>query len=67
MTQYKTNHRSTAKTRGYLSNLIRDAIADGSQLKLIEMERKGFVTYNCKNGTYTLTDEGKQFLAGGRQ
>lgn len=67
MTQYRTNRRSgMAPTTGYVKRLIKDAIADGSQVKLIEMERKGWVVYNS-NGTYTLTDEGKKFLAGGQQ
>lgn len=67
MERYTTNRRSGAKTRGYLRNLIKDAIADGSQLKLFEMEQKGLVVYIPRNGTYELTDEGRKFLASGRQ
>jgi hypothetical protein len=67
MKQYTTNRRSGAiPTTRYVQRLIRDAIADGSQIKLIEMERRGYVTYN-NNGTYQLTDEGRQFLTGGQQ
>jgi predicted transcriptional regulator len=67
MNQYTTSRRSGATpTTRYVKRLIKDAIADGSSLRLIEMERKGYVTYN-NNGTYTLTDEGKKFLAGRQQ
>lgn len=69
MTQYKTSRRSVAKTRGYLSRVIQTVFIseNGEPLPLIEIERRGFVTYNSKNGTYMLTDEGKQFLTGGQQ
>lgn len=68
MKQYKTNRRSGATpTAKYVQSLIRDAIADGSQLKLIDMEQRGLVIYRAKDGTYQLTDEGKQFLTGGRR
>ena len=57
---------SMTPTTGYVQRLIKDALADGSQLRLFEMEQKGYVTYN-PNGTYQLTDEGRKFLMGGRQ
>lgn len=64
--QYRTRRRDgRTPTISYVQRLIRDAVADGSQLKLIEMERKGWVVYN-NNGTYQLTEEGKQFLTSGR-
>lgn len=67
MTPYKTSRRSgAAPTMSYVQRLIRDAVADGSQLKLFEMEEKGYVIYH-PNGTYQLTDEGRRFLMGGRQ
>ncbi len=66
MNYYRTSRRSNvAPTMSYVQRLIRDAVADGSQLKLIDLERNGYVKYN-NNGTYTLTDEGRQFLAGGK-
>ncbi len=49
----------------YVQRLIRAAVADGSQLKLIDLERSGYVTYN-HNGTYTLTEAGRKFLMGGQ-
>ena len=68
MTLYRTSRRSGAKpTMSYAQRLIKDAMADGSQLKLIDMERKGYVTYIPKNGTYTLTEAGRDFLIGGRR
>lgn len=68
MTQYNTRRRSVAKTRGYLSRVIQTVFTseNGEPLKLIEIERRGFVTYHQRSGTYLLTDEGKQYLAGGR-
>lgn len=66
MERYATNRRSPAKTTGYLSRVIQTVFIseNGEPLKLIEIERRGFVTY--KNGNYLLTDEGKKFLASGR-
>lgn len=68
MTQYKTR-RSAAKTRGYLSRVIQTVFLSekGEPLKLIEIERRGFVTYHHASGEYTLTDEGRKFLMGGQQ
>ena len=68
MTQYKTR-RSPAKTRGYLSKVIQAVFIseNGEPLKLIEIERRGFVTYLHGSGTYALTEEGKKFLKGGLQ
>ena len=68
MRQYTPSRRSGATpTTRYVKRLIKDAIADGSQLKLIEMERKKWVVYIPQNGTYELTDEGRKNLLGGRQ
>lgn len=69
MTQYKSRRRSAAKTTGYLSRVIQTVFLseNGEPLKLIEIERRGFVTYHHRSGTYMLTDEGKKFLADGRQ
>lgn len=68
MSQYTTSRRSAAKTTGYLRRIIQTVFIseDGTPLKLIEIERRGYVTYNSQNGNYMLTDEGRKFLAGGR-
>lgn len=68
MTQYKTC-RSAAKTRGYLSKVIQTVFLSetGEPLKLIEIERNGYVTYHHASGTYMLTETGKKFLKGGLQ
>lgn len=66
--QQGTRRRSNVTpTTGYVQRLIKDAIADGSQLKLFEMEQRNFVTYNPRNGNYTLTEEGRKFLMGGQR